>query len=120
MLYFDWHSSVARGRPAGSFELRLLLETGVLVGEDSLSVGHVLDELLDGPVSARRGLELEGPVLAGRRFRVFLCLVSVRHFVHGSFSIDLVAEEVSKLIEANFGVPVCVDSTDDSKDFPIN
>ena len=85
-----------------------------------MSVGHVLDELLDGPVSARRGLELEGPVLAGRRFRVFLRLVSVRHFVHGSFSIDLVAEEVSKLFEANFGVPVCVDSTDDSKDFPIN
>ena len=52
-------------------------------------------------------------------FGIFL-LFSVRHLVHGGFSIHLVAEEISKLIKTNFRIAISINSSNDGVYLPVD
>ena len=52
-------------------------------------------------------------------FGIFL-LFSVRHLVHGGFSIHLVAEEISELIKTNFRIAISINSSNDGVYLPVD
>ena len=105
----------------GWFLLHLDLHSRVFIREETLFFIHILNEFLVLVVIFRWSFKFPWSMFLRWLFGISSWLsFAVRLWVHGSFHVDIFAEEISKFIESNFCITVSVNSADNCKDLTVN